>query len=165
MKQLCSAIFFVFVIISCKQNKFSDSSLSQPYTNNSSVLNNNEDIQYADDTYCADVKYYNPNTGTHSTYRLTVEVESNQVISINFPNGGCLDTDHFNGAELDDEGAASFTSDKGYEYEIQIISNTANCFDGLPMAVRCKGKTQKGNQCRHLTDNENGLCWQHQNQE
>ncbi len=163
MKQLLSTILYVFIIVSCKNKESYNSTLQR--NNNTSSLNDKYEEKYPDDSYCADVKYYNPNTGTHSSYRLIIEVKSNEVVSVNFPNGGWLDTDHFSGAELDEDGAAGFTSDEGYEYEIQIISNTVNCFDGVPMAVQCKGKTKRGNQCKHLTDNENGLCWQHQNQE
>ena len=37
--------------------------------------------------YCANVHYYNPNTGTDSEYVLTLEVENNQLLKVNFPNG------------------------------------------------------------------------------
>lgn len=79
---------------------------------------NNE--KYPDDTYNAEVKYYNPNTGTHSIYHLTIEVENNEVVRINFPNGGWMDEDHFDGAELDEDGNAEFISDKGYRYNVSI---------------------------------------------
>ena len=105
-------------------------------------------------------------TGTSSSYTLTVEVESNEITQINFPNGGWMDTDHFSGAELDEDGSTSFSSDKGYEYEIQIIGSRRNCFtDNIPRAVQCRGATEDGEQCEHMTDNANGLCWQHQDQE
>lgn len=29
----------------------------------------------------------------------------------------------------------------------------------------CKGKTKNGSRCKHMTDNSNQLCGQHQNQE
>ena len=75
---------------------------------------------YPDGTYCADVDYYNPDTGTNSTYSLNVEVENNEVTVIHWPNGGWLDDSHFTPEELDSTGSCSFTSDKGYEYTIQI---------------------------------------------
>ena len=81
---------------------------------------------YEDGTYCADVTYYNPNTGTNNTYTLEVEVESNELTTIYWGNGGWLDEDHFFPEALDESGYCSFTSDKGYEYEIQIIGN--ECF-------------------------------------
>ena len=58
-----------------------------------------------------------------------------------------------------------FTSEKGYDYSIQIISESNGCFESVPMAYQCIGTTEDGGQCEHLTDNPNGLCWQHQDQE
>lgn len=75
---------------------------------------------YEDGTYCAEVEYYNPNTGTRSTYSLNVEVENNELTLIHWPNGGWLDDSHFTPVELDESGYCSFTSDRGYEYEVQI---------------------------------------------
>lgn len=125
-----------------------------------------EKEKFPDDTYCAEVEYYNPKTGTRSSYTLTIEVESNEVVEINFPNGGWLDNDHFNGADLEEDGTTNFTSDRGYEYEITIIGNENNCFtDDVPRAVQCSGETKDGDQCENLTDNSNGLCWQHQDQD
>ena len=43
---------------------------------------------FEDGTYCANVTYHNPNTGTTSEYTLDVEVSNNQVIRINWSNGG-----------------------------------------------------------------------------
>lgn len=82
--------------------------------------NDNEKSKYPDGEYCADVTYYNPNTGTRNTYTLNVEVEGNELTQINWPNGGWLDDSHFTPEELDDGGSCSFTSDRGYEYEVQI---------------------------------------------
>ena len=125
-----------------------------------------EKEKFPDDTYCAEVEYYNPKTGTRSSYTLTVEVESNEVVEINFPNGGWLDNDHFSGADLEDDGTTNFTSDRGYEYDITIIGSDNNCFtDDVPRAVQCSGETKDGDQCENLTDNLNGLCWQHQDQD
>lgn len=76
---------------------------------------------YEDGTYCADVSYYNPNTGTSNSYTLEVEVQSNQVTQINWGNGGWMDEDHFYAQDLDDNGYCSFSSDKGYDYTVQII--------------------------------------------
>lgn len=78
------------------------------------------DGTYEDGTYCAEVEYYNPNTRTRSTYSLNVEVENNELTLIHWPNGGWLDDSHFTPVELDESGYCSFTSDRGYEYEVQI---------------------------------------------
>ena len=75
---------------------------------------------YEDGTYCADVSYYNPNTGTSNMYTLEVEVENNEVVQINWGNGGWMDEDHFSAQDLDGTGYCSFSSDKGYDYTVQI---------------------------------------------
>jgi len=75
---------------------------------------------YPDATYCADINYHNPKTGTRHTYTLNVEVESNQMIKIYWGNGGWLDDSHFTPEELDGNGECSFVSDMGYKYEIKI---------------------------------------------
>jgi len=87
------------------------------------------DGTYQDGTYCADVEYYNPNTGTRKTYQLNVEVESNEVVKILFPNGGWLDDDHFSPEQLDRNGYCSFTSDKRNQYEITITGPECNYTD------------------------------------
>lgn len=99
-------------------------------TSNSETSDDNNDYYsvdegYEDGTYCAEVTYYNPNTGTRNTYTLEVDVESNKLVKIYWNNGGWLDEDHFYAQELDDNGACSFKSDKGYEYEIEITGK--NC--------------------------------------
>lgn len=76
--------------------------------------------KYPDGTYCAEVTYHNPETGTTNTYTLNVEVENNELTEIYWNNGGWLDDSHFNPEQLNDSGQCSFTSDKGYEYEIEI---------------------------------------------
>ena len=87
------------------------------------------DGTYQDGTYCADVEYYNPNTGTRNTYQLNVEVENNEVIKIVFPSGGWLDDDHFSPEQLDRNGYCSFTSDKRNQYEITITGSECNYTD------------------------------------
>ena len=75
---------------------------------------------FEDGTYCANVTYDNPNTGTTSDYSLSIEVVNNEVVQINFDNGGWMDEDHFNAEDIDEDGICTFTSDKGYEYTVQI---------------------------------------------
>ncbi len=82
---------------------------------------------FEDGTYCAEVEYYNPNTGTHSPYELEVEVSGNQVVQINFGNGGWLDTDHFSPEDLDSDGQCTIVSDRNYEYTIQLVEKDGNC--------------------------------------
>lgn len=119
MRLLLYILIFILSLSYCK-NK-SEGSLVQEKTyskpdNKSSRYssNGNEESEekYPDDTYCAEVEYHNPNTGTSSSYTLTVEVESNEIVKINFPNGGWMGSDHFSGAELEEDGTANFKSDK-----------------------------------------------------
>lgn len=77
---------------------------------------------FDDGTYTATVNYFNPNTGTQSTYSLDVEVVDNYVVQINFPNGGWLDDDHMTPAELDEDGFCTIETEDGLTYEIQIES-------------------------------------------
>lgn len=84
---------------------------------------------FEDGTYCANVTYHNPNTGTTSEYTLDVEVSNNQVIRINWSNGGWMDEDHFSPETLSDTGHCSFESDKGYEYTIQITGSGCGSSD------------------------------------
>ena len=70
-----------------------------------------------------------PTTGTRSTYTLNVEVENNEVIVIHWSNGGWLDSSHFTPEALDSSGSCSFTSDKGYEYDIQITGSECSYTD------------------------------------
>ena len=97
-----------------------------------SVGNSGDNISeegYDDGTYCADVEYYNPNTGTRSEYTLEVEVENNEVTKIYWNNGGWLDEDHFSAEELDADGECSFTSDRGYEYTVKITGQNCSNLD------------------------------------
>lgn len=103
-------------LLSCGSNS-SNAGLSED--------NDNEKSKYPDGDYCADVTYYNPNTGTRSTYTLNVEVEGNELTKINWPNGGWLDDSHFSPEELVEDGSCSFTSDRGYSYDVKIIGE--NC--------------------------------------
>lgn len=164
-------IFGLFIALGCHNRKNSqdieNSHLNStgPSSYSSTQIDQSENKKFPDDRYCAEVDYYNPNTGTHSSYTLTVEVESNEITKIYFPNGGWLDNDHFQSAELGEDGTTIFTSDKGYEYVITIIGSSHNCFtDDVPISVKCKGETEEGDQCENMTDNSNGLCWQHQDQ-
>lgn len=76
--------------------------------------------KYEDGTFCAEVRYYNSNTGTDKKYDLNVDVERHELVKIHFPSSGWLDDSHFSPEELDENGFCSFTSDKGYKYEVQI---------------------------------------------
>ncbi len=76
--------------------------------------------KFEDGTYSATVDYYNPETGYSQTYTLDVEVEGCEVVQIDFPNGGWLDSDHITPAELDEDGTCTVYGEDGKTYEIQI---------------------------------------------
>lgn len=86
---------------------------------------------YPDNTYCADIEYYNPHTGTRNTYSLNIEVENNEVTVIHWPNGGWLDSTHFSPEELDDSGSCSFSSYDGKHYNIQITGSECSYTDNV----------------------------------
>ncbi|MCL2651212.1 MAG: hypothetical protein FWD60_09355 [Candidatus Azobacteroides sp.] len=95
-KTLLAFFIVIFFTISCSNNKYSDGN------------------------YYADVEYYIPRTGTHSTYTLSVEIENNKLTVIHFPNGGWLDNSHFTPPTIKD-GKAKFVSDRGYRYTVKIL--------------------------------------------
>ncbi len=93
------------------------------------ILKNGEEkdddgYEYKDEMYCATVEYYNPNTGTSSSYTLNIEVENDNLVTIYWPNGGWLDESHFISEDIS-SGSCSFTSDRGYEYNVIILGQ--NC--------------------------------------
>ena len=93
----------LFLLFSCKGN--SDSK---------------QNNVYPDGKYVAEIKYYNPKTGTRSTYTLKVKIEDDRLVKIFWSNGGWLDDSHFMPPDIS-SGDASFTSDKGYRYNVRII--------------------------------------------
>jgi hypothetical protein len=124
-------LFTALISFAACKNQKKDSNYTYPSSSSSnspsdySSSNENEEKQktYSDGDYCANVTYHNPNTGTTSTYQLTVEVEDGELTVIHWPNGGWLDATHFTPEEVDEDGVVNFTSDKGYNYEVQIESN------------------------------------------
>lgn len=114
MRKLKILVLLIAIISlhSCKKNtdSSSDSIIDDVATSD----------EYSDGTYCAEVTYFNSGSGTRSTYTLNVEVESREITLIHWPNGGWLDESHFSPQKIDKNGKCSFTSDKGYQYKIQI---------------------------------------------
>ena len=119
---------------------------------------------YKNNTYCAEVRYFNPNTQTKSIYNLIVVVEENEIVKILWPNKGSINEDHFLSTPLNNQGFCTLKTDKGYEYEVQITGQSAGCIENSPIAKQCLGIIKNGRRCKHMTDNKNGFCWQHQNQ-
>lgn len=111
-------------------------------------------------SYCADVRYYNPNTGTNSEYRSKVVVDNNILIRVDFPNGW-HDQDEFGNQNLKNKGVAIYDV-RGSQYIVKLNKiSAAHCYDGVPQSVQCRGITQRGNRCTRMTDNRNGYCFQH----
>lgn len=79
-------------------------------------------------TYCAEVEYYNPNTGIRKTYDLDVEVEDGYLVQINWPNGGWLDGTHFSSEDIS-SGECSFRSDRGYRYTVRLGERGGGCYN------------------------------------
>lgn len=87
--------------------------------------------KYPDNTYCADIEYYNPKTGTRSDYQLKVEIKNGELTQINWNNGGWLDETHFTPQDIY-TGSASFISDKGYNFNVKLVNlGDKNCWDGV----------------------------------
>lgn len=162
MNKISILLISLSFFISCLESNGSNTSDDSMALYNDQVSYVDEEI-YADGDYCAEVSYYNPNTGTQSSYTLTIEVSNNEVVKINFPNGGYFD-DEITDGTLDSSGEASFTSNKGYDYTVQITGDAGDCFEDVPMAEQCNGTTEDGDQCENETDNPNGFCWQHEDQ-
>lgn len=69
-----------------------------------------------DGTYSATVSYYNPETGLSNNYDLDVEVENNEVVQIDFPNGGYLTSSE----TVNSDGTCTVADDRGCTYDVQI---------------------------------------------
>lgn len=117
-------IFCLLFVLSCSDKSDSENSNSSNPVVQEDVNKVKED--YSDGIYCAEISYFNPETGTSSNYTLNVEVENNEITKIYWPNGGQLDESHFIPEELDENGFCEFTSDKGYKYEIKIKGSRCN---------------------------------------
>lgn len=73
---------------------------------------------YPSGIYCALAKYFNPSSGTASYYNLTAEIDGSRMVKMYLPNGGWLDVTHFDPPFVDNDGFCSFSTDKGYRYEL-----------------------------------------------
>jgi hypothetical protein len=118
MKKITTLILLILVFVSCKQNQ------SEPNSFVSETVDNQEE-EFPDGEYCAEVNYYNPNTGTSSTYNLPVEVENGELVKIQWLNDGWLDSSHFYPPDIAD-GTASFDDDRGREYKVELLES-GNC--------------------------------------
>jgi len=109
---------------------------------------------------CVDVDYYNSNTGKQSSYRLTAKIDNNQLLELNFPNGGHIDEEDFGTVHFKNN--LAITNVKGGKtYRVKRIGKNGDCFNDVPLAKQCKGKTADGTRCKNQTDNTSGYCWKH----
>lgn len=154
--RLLMFLFTVLVIVSCKKNS-TDSENIDDVTTYDEVSSEN----YPDGTYCADIDYYNPKTGTRNTYTLNVEVENNEVTVIHWSNGGWLDSSHFSPEELDSDGSCSFTTYDGKQYEIQITGSECNSTDEYQVSTNDYMEKQKITcpECGDRKDQYDDLCY------
>ena len=174
MKYFVTLLAAIVFLVSCSNQNDNDSDSGNSTNEYSSTeydyseddgydeFEQDDEIQLFNGDYCAEVTYYNPNTGTESQYIITIEVNDNELDRINFPQGW-FDDDQFGSIELDEDGYTSFTSDRGYYYTVQIIGEAYGCLESVPLAYQCSGITEEGDQCEKLTDNSSGYCWQHEN--
>lgn len=116
MKTRTLLFIAILVFASCKQDN------SKPNSLDSETEQTSE--EYQDGEYCAEVSYYNPNTGKETDYTLTVEVENGELIKIQWSNGGWLDSSHFTIPDIS-HGFATFTDDKGREFEVKLLEEGA----------------------------------------
>lgn len=124
--RLILVVLLVVSIQSCKKK----TSNSNSYNNNSdSYYYEEEEEPYPDDTYCADVDYYNPDTSFSNNYTLNVDVEYNEVVKICF-SSGWLDSSEFSSEELDEGGYCEIRLYDGREFEIQITGSECSYDDG-----------------------------------
>ena len=114
------------------------------------------------DTYCVDVDFYNPKTGTASSYRLDALVNSKELIRLNFPSGGYLDQKDF-GEVIFKNDAAVAAIKGGKTYRVKILKKGRDCFSDVPKANQCLGNTKSDQRCKNLTDNSSGYCRIHNN--
>lgn len=123
MRNFTVLLFIWITMIGCKHgSKVTDKSEEESYTESGSA----ETSEYADGVYCAEVEYYYSETGTNSTYTLSVEIQNNLLVRIDWPNGGWLDDTHFTPPDIED-GTAEFTSDRGVDYTVRILGEEGSC--------------------------------------
>jgi hypothetical protein len=169
-----SFLLLIFLLLSCER-KIDYANLQDEDINNenfdpsSMIINDNGDVEiylnstgnYPNGTYCAEVEYHNPNTGTRNSYTLNVEVENGELTVIHWPNGGWLDETHFLPEDIS-TGEISFFSDKGYEYIVTIGDYGGNCYsDAQQLQNDVNNETEKiiCPNCGDEKDEYDELCY------
>ena len=157
------------IVQSCKNNDYSSEEISnENYTYDEVV---NEDVDsYNDNTYCADVEYYNPDTGFRNNYTLNVDVENNEVVKIHF-SSGWLDSSEFSSEALDSNGFCSITCYDGRQFDIQITGSECSFPDEDEIQYVMEDESEDlicpdcGNEkpefertCQKCTDKRDNIC-------
>ena len=119
MVRKSTILLLVFsILVSCQYAEKDDNAEERSHTSRS--LDEDNDCGVEDGTQSATIDYFNSKTGYSATYSLNVEVENCQVVQINFNNGGYLDADHIEPADIDENGDASIEDDRGRNFEVHI---------------------------------------------
>lgn len=113
--------FFLGILSNCTDSNNSGETFSggEVSKEKDAILDENE-CKFKDGIHSAIVEYHNFKTGYSKEYKLEVEVENCEVVKINFPNGGWLDSDHITPEELDGNGSCTVEGEGGKNYKIQI---------------------------------------------
>lgn len=106
--------------VSGESPSFSTDSEYSDGTDDELTDESSEGCEVEDGTHSATVYYNNPQTGYSATYTLDVEVEDGQVVQIDFPNGGYIDSDHITPEALNSDGECTIYGDDGKTYVIHI---------------------------------------------
>ena len=137
-------IFFALLTLSCKQKP-------------------------PDGNYCAKVIYSKPGAKKPVYEMMIVEVKDNQLTDILFPDEHS-DTSAIKPAMIPLDGKLTVISLSGQVYKIEMKGAPEKCISGSKTkskkssnaeSTQCKGKSKDGKRCQRMTDNKNGLCWQH----
>lgn len=126
MKIVIYMIILVF-LISCQAGDHHDYSAKQnernPDIENENKASRTQEYIFPNGTYCATVEYHHPNTESSNCYTLEVTITHDKLVKIHWPDGERLDESHFTAEDIS-SGTCSFTSDKGYNYNITIIGKS-----------------------------------------
>jgi len=106
------------ILISCQNAERDDNAKERSHIGISQ--DDDEDCGVEDGTQSATIDYFNPKTGYSTTYSLNVEVENCQVVQIDFNNGGYLDANHIEPADIDENGDATIEDDRGRNFEVHV---------------------------------------------
>ena len=120
MKKISLLITLFLTLVACEQKRSHydyDNDTTDSYEESASYEEDEE--EYPDGTYEAEVEVYNPETGYETTYTLDVEVEDGELTKIYWNNGGWLDDSHFSPVDISD-GSASFEDDRGRRYKVEL---------------------------------------------